>query len=552
MWPQRAGHRATRVGVAVLVCVLVASACAGTSGDGSTDANTVTYAVADFDNDSLDPAMESNTGMRAAKYLMWDSLLEIGSEGELIPGIAQSWSMAEDGRSWIFQLRQGVEFHNGEALTADDVKFSLDRLRHEDAAAVNYAALAREQIAGVDVIDDYTVRVNTNGVQTTLPYLVSSHQSTIGIVLPKDYLLEAGGDTFEGQRKVLEEAPIGSGPFRFVNRTAGDSMTFEATDKHWRHTPEIQRVEVLRVTEEVTQVSMLQSGEVDIINVSPDQAATLKSAGFEIRTVPDATEIGIFFPGTWRDGAQAEPVGDVDVRRALSLAIDRNAIIDSVLAGYARLKTTPWNTIPVTADVNEQDWAHWGQQANEYNPERARQLLTEAGYPDGFGGIQMFAFARPGITGLPQIAEIVAAQWAEIGVQAQIVPTDYNSYAPHWLQADVADTYNLGDSNPFGTAPRFDPIGAFAAYVTYDGGGVQLTRDPELDALVQHAAGTTDDEQRRSLIRQAFSRFLDEWVVLEIAIADSVYAVNPDEVGEWRTIPSYPFLGRMFETIKTP
>jgi peptide/nickel transport system substrate-binding protein len=547
-----ARRRATGVDAAVLVCVLIASACAGTSGDGVGDASTVTYAVADFENDSLDPAMESNTGVRAAKYLMWDSLLEIGPDGELAPGIAESWSMAEDGQSWTFKLRQGVQFHNGEALTADDVKFSLDRLRHEDAAADNYAALAREQIATVEVVDDYAVRVNTNGVQTTLPYLVSSHQSTIGIVLPHDYLLENGGESFEGQRKVLEEAPIGSGPFRFVSRVAGDSMTFEAVPNHWRHTPEIQRVEILRVTEEATQVSMLQSGEVDIINVSPDQAETLQGAGFDIRTVPNATEIGIFFPGTWRDGAAAEPVGDVTVRKALSLAIDRKTIIDTVLAGYAGLKTTPWNTIPVTADIHEPDWSDWARQANEYDPKRARQLLAEAGYPNGFGGLQMFAFSRPGITGLPQIAEIVAAQWAEIGVEAKIVPTDYNSYSPHWLRASADDSYNRGDTNPFGTAPRFDPIGAFAAYVMYDGGAVQLTRDAELDALVQEAAGTTDDEQRQDLIKQAFAKFLDEWVVLEIAIADSVYAVNPDEVGEWRTIPSYPFLGRMFETIKAP
>ncbi|WP_435110949.1 ABC transporter substrate-binding protein [Nocardiopsis synnemataformans] len=533
---------------AAIGCVLVLSACSGASG--ASDDGVITFAVADFENDALDPAMETNTGMRTTKFLMWDSLLEIGSEGELVPGLAEEWEISEDGTSWNFVLREGVTFHNGEALTADDVKFSLDRMRHENAATGD-AAFARDVIESVEVVGDHEVVVNTNGVQTSLPYLVSSHQSTIGVVMPQDYLLEEGGETFEEQRELLERAPVGSGPFRFVERSHGDSMVFESLDEHWRATPEIERVEFLRVSEEATQISMLQSGEVDIINVSPEQAGLLEETGFELRSVPQASEIGFFFPGLWRDGMEDMPAGDVRVRQALSLAINRQAIIDSVLAGYGNLKETPWNTTGATADIDAADWESWAQRANEYDPQRARDLLAEAGYADGFG-IRVFTFPRPGVPALPQISEIVAAQWAEIGVDAEIVPTDYNSYRPHWVGQAPDDTYNLGDANPFGTAPRFDPIGAFAAYVTREGGAAQLTSEPEVDELVEQAANTIDDAERQALVEQAYRLFVEEWAVLEIAIVDSVFAVNGDEVGEWRVIPSYPFLGRTFETISLP
>jgi peptide/nickel transport system substrate-binding protein len=535
--------------VACVACAVGVTAC-GTSSDSGAAGEVVRIAVSDFENDAMDPAMETNSGMRVAKYMMWDSLLDIGPSGEIAPGIAESWNLSPDGLTWTFDLRDDVTFHNGEPLAADDVKFSLDRMMAPEAATGD-SSLAREQITGVDIVDADTVAIHTKGVQSALPYLLSPHQSVVGIVMPKDYLTTEGGPTFEQQRELMERAPVGSGPFRFVSRTAGDSMTFEAVDHHWRRTPAIKQVEVLRVSEEATQVSMLQSGEVDVISVAPDQAAPLQSAGMEIRTVENSGEVGVFFPGSWRQAALADPAGKPEVRQALSLAINRQEIIDSVLAGYAELKTTPFNTSPSTESIDEAYWKNWAAQANEYNPQKARELLAKAGYPNGFQ-LQMFSYARPGVPGLGQIAEIVAAQWAQIGVTANIVPTDYTSYRPHFINIDAADTYNAGDANIHGAATRFDVIGAFAAYVREKGGAVQSVKDPELEKLVDQAAATLDDNTRQALVQQAYQRFLDTWTVLEVASTDAVFAVNPETVGPWTTIPAYPFLGRTLETIEVP
>jgi peptide/nickel transport system substrate-binding protein len=535
--------------VATVACAMGVTAC-GTSEESGATGEVVRVAVSDFENDALDPSMETNSGMRFAKYMMWDSLLEIGPSGEIAPGIAESWNLSQDGLTWNFDLRNGVTFHNGEELAADDVKFSIDRMMSTDAATGD-SSLAREQIKSVDVVDADTVAIHTIGIQSSLPYLLSPHQSVVGIVMPKDYLLNEGGPGFEQQRELMERAPIGSGPFRFVSRSAGDSMVFEALDNHWRRTPALKRVEVLRVSEEATQVSMLQSGEVDVITVAPDQAETLEAAGMEIRTVEDSGEIGVFFPGSWRDAALADPAGSPEVRRALSLGINRQEIIDSVLAGYADLKTTPFNTSPATEDIDEAYWADWAAQASEFDPQKARDLLAEAGYPEGVE-LQLFSYARPGVPGLGQIAEIVAAQWAQIGVTANIIPTDYNSYRPHFVNIDPADTYNAGDANVHGAATRFDVIGAFAAYVREKGGAVQSVKDPELEKLVDQAAATLDDTERQALVQQAYQRFLDSWTILEIASTDAVFAVNPETVGPWSTITAYPFLGRTFETIEIP
>jgi peptide/nickel transport system substrate-binding protein len=535
--------------VATVACAMGVTAC-GSSGDSGASGELIRVAVSDFENDALDPAMETNSGMRIAKYMMWDSLLEIGPSGEIAPGIAETWNLSPDGLTWTFDLRNGVTFHNGEELAADDVKFSIDRMMAPEAATGD-STLAREQIESVNVVDADTVAIHTKGIQSALPYLLSPHQSVVGIVMPKDYLLNEGGATFEQQRELMERAPIGSGPFRFVSRTAGDSMKFEAVDNHWRRTPAIKQVEVLRVSEEATQVSMLQSGEVDVITVAPDQAATLESAGMEIRAIENSSEVGLFFPGSWREASRTEPAGNADVRRALSLAINRQDIIDSVLAGYADLKTTPFNTSPATESIDEAHWADWAAQSNEYNPQKARELLAKAGYPDGFE-LQLFSYARPGVPGLSQVAEIVAAQWAQVGVTANIVPTDYNSYRPHFVNIDPADTFNAGDANIHGAATRFDVIGAFAAYVRENGGAVQSVKDPELERLVDAAAATLDDDKRRDLVQQAYQRFLDTWTVLEIASTDLVFAVNPETVGPWKAIPAYPFLGRTLETIEGP
>jgi peptide/nickel transport system substrate-binding protein len=548
----RKQRTAVRASITALTCTLVLTACGGESGEGDAGGeSTLTYAMGDFGNDALDPAMETNGPMQSAKFMMWDTLLEIGPEAELAPGIAESWTMAEDGLSWTFELREGVEFHNGEALTADDVKFSIERMLSPDAT-YSQTAQAQSMVDSVEVVDDFTVVVNTKGVQVTLPYLFSAHRSLAGIVFPQDYLLEEGGATFEEQRQLLEEAPIGSGPFRFVERVTGESMVFEAVEEHWRATPAVDRVEILHVSEPSTQVSMLQAGEVDIIDVVPDQAANLEGAGYEIRTVDSASELVLFFPGTWRNGAQTEPAGDVRVRQALSLAIDRQTIIDTLLAGYGSLKTTPYNTIPATQDIEEEAFADWAEEANAYDPERARELLAEAGYPDGFDGIRLFTFPLAGSPNLAQVSEIVAAQWAEIGVTAEIVPTDYSTYRPHLYQTGPDDEFNRGDANTYGYAARHDAIGALQAYIVNEGGNFQLTNIPELDALQQEASRTTDDEERQALIEEAFKLFLEEWAVIEIAMADAVYAVDPESVGPWQTIPSYPYLGRTFETIEVP
>ncbi|MFD4351255.1 ABC transporter substrate-binding protein [Nocardia sp. NPDC058518] len=540
--------RSVAVVTAVVACVGSVAACTGNVS--GVPGETVRLAVSDFENDALDPAMETNSGMRVAKYLMWDSLLEIGANGEIAPGVAQSWNLSTDGLTWTFDIRPGITFHNGEELSADDVQFSLERMMNPEAATGN-ASLAREQIEGVDLVDADTIAIRTKGVQTSLPYLVSPHESVVGIVMPKDYLLNEGGQSFEQQRALLERAPVGSGPFKFVDRVAGDSMNFEAVGTHWRRTPTIKRVEVLRVSEESTQVSMLQAGEIDVASVSPDQAGPLEAAGMEIRAVEDSSEIGIFFPGSWRDASRSEPAGNPDVRFALSLGINRQEIVDSVLEGYAGLKTTPFNTSPATADIDVAAYREWAAQANAYDPVRARDLLAKAGYPGGFE-LQIFSYARPGVPGLSQIAEIVAAQWAEIGVKANIVPTDYNSYRPHFVNIKPDDTYNAGDTNVHGAATRFDVIGSFAAYIREHGGAVQSVKDPELEALIDQAAATIDPAQRRGLIEQAYQRFLRTWTVLEVASTDAVFAVNPEMVGAWTTIPAYPFLGRTFETIQAP
>lgn len=511
---------------------------------------TLRVAVADFGSESLDPAMEGRSTTLNQTLQMWDTLLEIGPDGGLAPGVAEDWEVSDDGLTWTFYLREGIEFHDGWGeLTAEDVKFSIERFMNEKAVA-SAASLWRDAVDTITVVDPYTVEIKTKAVSVTLPYFASPHQSEGGIIFSSRYLLEEAGEDFDAQTALLNEHPIGSGPFEFVSHTLGDSMVFAAVEDHWRATPRISELEIILVPEPATQLAMLQSGEADVITISGDQISQVEEAGMEVRSIERALSVGVLFPGTYRPPAGGLPTADPTVRRALSYAIDREAILESVLQGQGTLPTTPYVTLPSTLDIDESAYSDWAQETATFDPDLARELLADAGYADGFSGVPMHLFARPGTAFLPDLGEIIAAQWAEVGAEFELVATDYDQYRDHLSRAPIDDAYNAAAPAPFSSGPRFDGVVALDSYWLFEEGNVQLLQDPELDALIQQARSETDDELRRDLVTQAFTIANDSWVVLSLFDMNALFAVNPDVVGEWQVYPGYAVLGRTYETIQ--
>ena len=201
---------------------------------------------------------------------MYDSLVGFDLEkGGVGPGVAERWVMSEDGLSWTFHLRAGQIFHNGDPLTAHDVKFSLERQMSPKSLAAAAGSM-RRSIKSIDVVDDLTVRVNTNEPQIGLPAALSRAVAPEGSIMPKKYFETVGEEEFR-------KKPIGSGPWKFVRSVPGDRLEFEAVNNaHWRGRPRFKSLHILQIPEESTRVAMVRTGEAAIASISPE---TMLGAG---------------------------------------------------------------------------------------------------------------------------------------------------------------------------------------------------------------------------------------------------------------------------------
>jgi len=298
----------------------------GAPGVRAADKDTLVIALDTLGAQVMDPIMDTRAPHAHYHAPIWDSLVGFDfDKGGVGPGVAERWERAADGRSWTFYLRKGQRFHNGDPLTGHDVKFSLERLMSPESIASGAAAL-RRAVDRVEVLDDHTVRVHTKGV---IPYFAASLSRAVfmeGSVMPKKYFETVGAKGFR-------EKPVGSGPWKFVRSVPGDRIEYEAiTYPHWRGTPQFKRMTLLLVPEQSTRLAMVRTGESAIASIGPEAIKEARAGGMKIVAVPGTMQALYQFWGLYRPEAKSTPLADVRVLEALSLAIDRQQIIDHVMA----------------------------------------------------------------------------------------------------------------------------------------------------------------------------------------------------------------------------
>ena len=320
-----------------------------------TQKGTLVFTVESLSAQTLDPILEARPGNAIYQAAMYDSLVGFDlDKGGTGPGVAERWELAEDdGLTWTFHLRPGQKFHNGDKLTANDVKFSLQRQMAPNSLAAAAATL-RRTIKSIDVVDDLTVRVNTNTPQIGLPPSLSRAVAPEGAVMPKDYIEKVGEEEF--RRK-----PIGSGPWRFVRSVPGDRIEFEAVDyPHWRGRPHFKNLQILLVPEESTRIAMVRTGEAAIASIGPDTMLSASRGGLEVLSVPGTMQAMYQFWGAYRPEFKNSPIAKPRVRQALSLAIDRQQIIDHVMNGMASMPY-PFATFRYTEYFSADRWEKWSR-----------------------------------------------------------------------------------------------------------------------------------------------------------------------------------------------
>jgi peptide/nickel transport system substrate-binding protein len=342
--------------------------------------------------------------------------------------------------------------------------------------------------------------------------------------MPKDYIDQHGMDYFL-------QHPIGSGPYKFLRHVAGDMVEFEALDKHWRAgTVAFKTLTTIKMPEETTRVAAFKTGELDAIEGSLDTSAELEALGY--KTLATGQVLGsIEYTGALDPRNAGNPTADVRVRQALSMAINREEIRNNFFFGKAR----PPMPIPLkdtAADVDTAYWLDYAKNLLRYDPEGAKQLLKEAGYPNGFS-LKIYSYVGSGHPWENEMAQILQGYWLKIGVNAQIIVTDQGSWGKlNIAMPDKSPALELVGTvhNTASEARAMVPTqleGKWLSGQTTGVGGGSLTKTiPGLDELIKSLWSESDANKRKDTIAKIIKQAADSYIATPTAIVPMVASIG--------------------------
>ncbi|WP_417701276.1 ABC transporter substrate-binding protein [Pseudophaeobacter sp.] len=443
----------------------------------------------------LDPTSAAAGAIDQVLYSnVFEGLTRFMGDGSVVPGLANSWEISEDGLSYTFHLNSGVTFHDGSSMDAEDVKFSLDRARAEDSTNAQKALFA--DIASVDVVDPETVKITLSEPNGNMLFNLAWGDAVI--VAP-----ESIDD--------IKTTPVGTGAFKFSGWVQGDSITLEKNADYWGTPAVLDNATFKFISDPTAAFAAVMAEDVDAFASFPaPENLPQFDADPRFQVLVGSTE-GETILST--NNKQA-PFDDLRVRQALAHAIDRQAIIDGAMFGYG----TPIGSHfaphhPAYVDLT-------GQSA--YDPEQAKALLAEAGLADGFKTTLHLpppSYARRG-------GEIVAAQLAQVGIEAEIINVEW----AQWLET-VFRGKDFGLTIVSHTEPM--DIGIYARpdyYFQYD--------NPEFQELMTSLNATTDPDQRMAMLKQAQETIANDYVNGYLFQMASLSVAKADLQGLWANAPT--------------
>ena len=482
--------------------VLIVLLAVGASGCGSDEESVLRYAAPSFGVERMDPSQGFTGAITTGPLIDW--LTIFSTDGELQPGLALSWEQADDGLSWLFKLREGVKFHDGEEMTAEDVRFSLMEGFTREGSTSAKATTYRKRLKEVEIVDEHTARIHTNGPWINLPFLLSTFGGIEGVVLPSHYIQEVGWDGYE-------DNPIGTGPWTFVKFETGNMIEFEANDDYWGGKPKFDRLQVLLVPEGSTRIAMLEAGEVDITDVGLDQAAGVERAGFTIAEYPIRATVRINLWGTYEEGwsphySDPVPTASKQVRQALNLAINRQEMVDTLFVGRGE---------PAAITQGSHSIGYQDLEPYPFDPARAKQLLAEAGYPKGFD-MKIFSYGAGPFPSFQQVAEAAASYWQAIGVNVEIVPTDLGVMRPKYFGKMPQDKSIIGNAGVIGLPTGLSGLSDLNIWFNLKGGNMKLAGTTAHEATFEAEAATNLADQVTA-VQKGFRILYDDYRNVPIA-----------------------------------
>jgi len=399
-------------------------------------------------------------------YALHDALVKPMPGNAMTPSLAESWSASKDGLSYEFVLRKGVKFHNGDVMTAEDVKFSFERYRGASAADL------KAKVARVEALDPHRVRFTLKRPWPDFMTFYATPATGAAWIVPKKYVEKVGEDGFK-------KAPVGAGPYRFVSFKPGVELTLEAFDGYWRKTPNVKTLVFRVIPDESTRLAALKRGEVDIAYSITGPLAE------ELKRTPGLTLTPTFFPFTiWivftEQWDPKSPWHDRRVRLAANLAIDRQSINQAAYLGYSKLAHS---FVPQGMEY------FWAPPPYAYDAMRAKQLLAEAGYPNGFDAGDFSAEAVYGAA----IGEPVVNYLQAVGIRLKLRLLERAAFYQELGEKKLRPVVQNGSGAP-GNAPTRIEVNAVT------GGRYAYGAYPDIDGLFSEQANEMNPRVRQQLL----------------------------------------------------
>jgi peptide/nickel transport system substrate-binding protein len=459
------------------------------------------------DVENLDAHGIQSTPAAIVTEHIFETLVTLNEKGEVVPRLATSWSSTPDGLEWTFKLRQGVKFHDGTEFNAEAVKFNIERLLNPEVHVPLRTYI--NMVKNVEVIGPYEVKIVLKYPHA--PFLHRLTASCNAMVSP------------EAVRKYGKDFglhPVGTGPFKFVEWVKGDRLVLERNESYWGEKPKIKRIIFKPVPEDATRVTMLESGDVDlIVRVPPHEVPRLQNRqDLNVLFAPSTRTVFIGF------NCQKEPFKDVRVRQAFNYAVNKEEIVRDILKGAGRVMDAP--VIPEMFGYSQVG-------SYPYDPDKARALLKEAGIPEGYEVNFMCTEGRYLMD--KRIGEAIQGYLDKVGIKARIQTMEWATYLAHLqkpVEENTVQMYMLGwgpwilDADqqlvPMFHSKQWPPNGLQSTFY----------RNEQVDALLDKATSTTDPGQRQEAYAQAQRLIMQDapWLFLHqeqqiIAMKKSLHGV---------------------------
>ena len=457
---------------------------------------TLTIALA-AEPTGLDPTINPSAAIkRVVHYNLLESLLKLDRNGRVVPALAKSYSVSKDGKEYTFVLHPGIKFHDGKPCTAEDVKYTFERLLDPKTAAPY--RMYYEAMEAIQVLDPLTVKFKKKKYESNFLFNLARGDA---VIVPRQAIDQ------------LKSQPVGTGPFKFVEWKRGDSVIMIKNPDYYRKgIPYLDKVAFKFISDPSAQLAALRAGDVDVIayDLAPENAPALeKDARFKVLKGNTTTDVILAM------NHSKKPFSDPKVRQAITLAIDRKAVIQGAVAGYGTAMGSHMDpTNPYYVDLSG---------LYPFNLEKAKKLLTEAGYPNGFEAVlrlpEPYAYAR-------RSGEIIAYQLSKVGIKLTLEVIQIGQWVAQVFNKAEYELTIIGHAEPF----DIEIYGRPNYYFRYN--------SPKFQELMKKAEGEMNEQARKKNYEQAQRILADDFVNVYLFVYPALPAMSKEVMNWWKDYPT--------------